>query len=390
METLRVLVVDDELGMRLGVMRALKDHVVSFPDIDGDVNFALEQAETAEQAFDIIGSVQPDILLLDYKLPGMSGLELLDRVRSLEGDMLTIMITAYASLETAVSAVKRGAYDFIAKPFTPEELKNTIRKAAGRLLLARQARRLAREKRRVRFEFIRVVAHELKAPLGAIEGYLNILQDIDSASDSETHRRIVERCVVRITGMRKMIGDLLDLTRIESGQLHRDLVETDVREIAETAMATFRPEAGERNITLALHCEKPLSLIADRVEIEIIFNNLISNALKYNRDGGRVDVTVSGGTNETVITVADTGIGMSEEELAKLFNEFVRIKNEKTKNILGSGLGLSTVKKLATLYNGEATAESTPDVGSTFMVILREPEPPEEIDEEKTDTEFVT
>ena len=91
-------------------------------------------------------------------------------------DMLTIMITAYASIETAVSATKRGAYDFLAKPFTPDELKSTIRKAAARLILAKQARKLAEEKQQVRFEFIRVLGHELKAPLNAVAGYLDLIQ----------------------------------------------------------------------------------------------------------------------------------------------------------------------------------------------------------------------
>ena len=99
------------------------------------------------------------------RCPGISGLEVLDGSPDLQTEMLTIMITAYASIETAVPATKRGAYDFLAKPFTPDELRNTIRKAATRLVLAKQARKLAEEKRQVRFQFIRVLGHELKAPL---------------------------------------------------------------------------------------------------------------------------------------------------------------------------------------------------------------------------------
>ena len=110
-------------------------------------------------------------------MPGISGLDVLDRLAGMQTDMLTIMITAYASIETAVTATKRGAYDFLAKPFTPDELKSTIRKAAARLILAKQARKLAEEKRQVRFEFIRVLGHELKAPLNAVAGYLELIQE---------------------------------------------------------------------------------------------------------------------------------------------------------------------------------------------------------------------
>ena len=109
---------------------------------------------------------------------------------------------------------------------------------------------------------------------------------------------------------------------------------------------------------------------ADRTEIEMIFNNLISNAVKYNRDQGRVGVTVGMTGDEVRIQVEDTGIGMTQEETQRLFSDFSRIKNEKTRHILGSGLGLSTLKKIVTLYNGEITVKSKPDVGSTFTVTL--------------------
>jgi signal transduction histidine kinase len=109
----------------------------------------------------------------------------------------------------------------------------------------------------------------------------------------------------------------------------------------------------------------------DRGEIEIVLNNLISNAVKYNRDNGTVTVKLSDSPDEVVMTVSDTGIGMSEEERERLFGEFVRIKNDKTRNILGSGLGLNIVKRIAALYDGRVSVESTPDVGSTFSVVLK-------------------
>jgi signal transduction histidine kinase len=118
-----------------------------------------------------------------------------------------------------------------------------------------------------------------------------------------------------------------------------------------------------------------VALTADPNEIEIILNNLISNAVKYNHDGGSVRVRLGHDGEETVIEVQDTGIGLAPEEAAKLFNEFTRIKNEDTVKILGSGLGLSTVHKLAQLYGGDATVESERHVGSTFRVTLRAAEP---------------
>ena len=370
MQTLRTLVVDDEIGMRLSIQRALIKHRLNLPDVDEDIGFEVDLAETGEEALLKIEANRPDILLLDYKLPGISGLDVLEKVTSKTSEMVTIMITAYASIETAVTAVKSGAFDFIAKPFTPAELKKTVNKAAQSVILARQLRKLAQEKRQVRFQFISVLAHELKSPLNSIDGYLDILQKKTLGTDLTAYQSMVDRCMVRIEGMRKLIYDLLDLTRLESGQKQRELKELDAREIAKQAMETVLPEAKRRNITVELHADTPIVARCDAGEIEIIFNNLISNGVKYNRDNGRVDIFLNKEDGQVSIAVKDTGIGMSEEETVRLFNEFVRIKNEKTRNILGSGLGLTIVKKIVLLYNGTVSVQSKSGEGSTFTVTL--------------------
>ncbi|MBN2289676.1 MAG: response regulator [Candidatus Glassbacteria bacterium] len=372
MTTLKILVADDEPGMRLAVERALRSFRLDLPEIGEEVHFETSPAESGEQALEMIGNSPPDILLLDHKMQGISGLEVLERLRGTESqDILTVMVTAYASLETAVSAIKKGAFDFLAKPFTPQELKDTVSKAAENLIMARHARRLEQEKRQVRFQFISVLAHELKAPLNAIEGYLNIMREQPEAMQSrETYERVIERCTVRTAQMRKLIVDLLETTRIESGRKKRELAQVDLAAAARAAIETAAPEAQQRGIEIRLEAPGQITMTADRSEIEIILNNLVSNAVKYNRDGGRVVVKIEQRDSRVVIAVSDTGIGMTAEEAASLFQEFVRIKNDKTRNILGSGLGLSIVKKLALLYGGKVEVASTPDEGSTFTATL--------------------
>lgn len=370
METLRVLVVDDEAGMRAAVTRALRAHTVALPDQHGEVRFEAAEVDSGEAALARIEESPPDIVLLDHKLPGLSGLDVLDRLAGRKLDLLVVMITAYASLETAVVATRRGAYDFLAKPFTPDELRAALFKAAKHLVIQRQARRLAEERRRVRFEFISVLAHEMKAPLAAAEGYLMMLRDRTLGGEVAAYDDVVRRASVRLDGMRKLIVDLLDLTRIESGQKRRELADVDLRDVAQTALETAAPAALARGIALNLNAPGPVVLSADRGELELIFNNLVSNAVKYNRDRGRVDVALTDGPSEVTIRVADTGIGMTPEEAGRLFGEFVRIKNDKTRRIDGSGLGLSIVKKLVLLYGGRVTVESEPDVGTTFCVVL--------------------
>lgn len=372
METLRLLVVDDEAGMRLAVARVLTAYTVRLGDA-GNTTVALDvqTAESGEDALAIMAKGAPDLMLLDMKMPGLSGLDVLRQMRERRYDTLTVMITAYATLEAAIEATKLGAHDFLPKPFTPDDLRVAVRRAVRHYAVQREARRLAEEKRQVRFQFISVLGHELKAPLAAVEGFLQILKDGSAGTDPEVTARVVDRALVRTEGMRKLIGDLLHLTRIESGQKRRDLEPIDLRDIVLAAVETASAAAARRGIAIGVQAPPAAPMTADRGEIEIILNNLISNAVKYNRDGGRVDVGLDRGGEGWVLTVTDTGIGLAPEDCARLFQEFVRIKNDRTRHISGTGLGLSIVSKLAQLYGGEASVVSQPGVGSTFTVTLR-------------------
>ena len=379
MEPLRVLVVDDEAGMRHGITRALRDFALTLPDFEEPIRFATETADSGEAALERLAGETYDLILLDHKLGGMTGVEVLEQLQSKSLDLLVIMITAFATIETAVRATKDGAFDFLPKPFTPAELRETLRKAALHLLTQRRAKQLAEEKRRVRFDFISVLGHELKAPLAAIENYLKLMQQRVAGDTLEAYGQAIERSLARAGGMRKLIADLLDMTRIESGQKRRELTVVDVEQVARTAIETVQEQARQRGITIELTTTGDCTLPADRSELEIVLTNLVSNAVKYNRDDGRVDVTLAGTDESLQLSVRDTGIGISDQERQKLFTEFGRIRNDRTRQIEGSGLGLSTVKKIAELYAGRVEVSSTPDVGSTFRVTLtRAAAPPPE------------
>lgn len=368
METLRVLVTDDEPGMRLGVARALRDYRVWIPDTETEVAFEVEQAESGEEALEKIARRAPDILLLDHKMPGISGLDVLDRVAGMKLDMLTIMITAYASIETAVTATKRGAWEFLAKPFTPDDLRDTLRKTAARVLLARRARLLANEKRQVRFEFVRVLGHELKAPLAAVSGFLDVMRGRHLGDSIADYDEVLARCEARLAGMRRLVGDLLDLTRIESGQKVRRLEPLDGEAIARGVIETLQPLAERRRVTVALAPDGAAPLVGDAGELEMVVTNLVSNAIKYNRDGGRVDVAFVRDGERAVLRVADTGVGMTPDQVEHMFDEFTR--GPRVAGIEGTGLGLSIVKKLVQLYDGAIEVASEPGRGTTVTVSL--------------------
>jgi signal transduction histidine kinase len=373
-QVVRIGMVDDEEPLCLAVSRILAKYKVHVPDVGVDASYDFAYFTSGEQFLQAIADgAQFDLLLLDLKLPGMSGLEILTELIRQNRGVLSIMITAYATFETAVQFTKLGGYDFLAKPFSPDELRYAVRKATGQFIVSQEARRLAEEKRQIRFNFISVLAHELKAPLNAIEGYLKILQ-MDEPDD---RRQMIDRSLIRLDGMKKLIFDLLDLTRIESGQKQRNFTKVDVTALARSTVELFAAEAGTRGIRMEIEPGEPVEMMADPNEIEIVLNNLVSNAVKYNRDNGSVRVSVSRSSEGIDISVTDTGIGLTATEAAKLFTEFVRIKNEETIKVIGSGLGLSTVRKLAQLYGGDATVQSVKGEGSTFTVTLHDavPEP---------------
>ena len=373
---LDVLVVDDEAGMRTGAERSLEGFSVPLPEFGETLTFAVRSASTGGEALAAIGEKTPDIVLLDYKLPDMTGIDVLEASPE-PRSFLTVMITAFASLEVAVTATKRGAFDFLAKPFTPEELRSTVQKAARSVYLHRKARRLEEEKRQVRFEFISVLAHELKSPLAAVEGYMHLMKSRISGPELAAYDTMIERSVARIGGMRKLVLDLLDLTRLESGKKKRTLVPTDLVKAAGLALEAVAPLAAQKKVSLELQSDPELIFYADPGEIDILFSNLLTNAVKYNKDGGsavlELERRAGGGVT---VRCSDTGIGMTEEELGRLFGEFVRIKNEHTRAIDGSGLGLSILKKIVDLYGGGVSVSSKYGEGSSFELWLADAEIP--------------
>ena len=370
MELIKLLVVDDEPGIRSGVSRVLRDFSVSYPFMDEACKFEIIEAPTGEDAIEIINNNLPDIMLLDNKLPGMQGIEVLEYVSKNHLDIVVIMITSYASLEVAVKATKNGAFDFIPKPFTPQELRSSMETITKQVYFRRMTKKLNTVGKQVRFQFLSVLSHELKAPLNAIEGYLKMMEEKQYGDNIDDYQAIVERSISRVKGMRSLIMDLLDLTKIESGTTTRDIKEVNLLEIAQISVDAMKPFAIQNDVNVYLNTHNEIKIKADAREMEIVFNNLISNAIKYNKSGGRVDCAIKPKDDFVIFTISDNGIGMSEEDMSKLFNEFVRIKNQKTKGISGSGLGLSIVKKIIDAYDGDITVTSSPDKGTTFTVTL--------------------
>ncbi len=371
-EKLKVIVCDDEPKMCSAIKIILDGFRPEVRTLGVEAELEVSLVSTGEELLTRMETDPADLVLLDYKLPGISGMDILGRFSEEKRETAVIIMTAYANIETAIQATRLGSFDFLAKPCTPEEVRYTVKKAAHHLIVSRHARLLAQEKKRIRFQFISVLAHELKAPINTFDAYLDVMRDMTLGKDMTAYAGIIAKCSERTDGMRKMIADLLDLTRIESGQFRRAPAALEVAGALAAAAEGVAAEAARRGIKLETE-GAGLLVEADPSEVGMILNNLFTNAVKYNRDGGLVRASAAADGGKVRITVEDTGIGMEKKDAARLFSEFVRIKNRATIGIPGSGLGLAIARKLALQAGGDIEVESEPGKGSRFTLSLPAP-----------------
>ncbi len=226
-----------------------------------------------------------------------------------------------------------------------------------------------RELEDVRAQFTLLVTHELRAPVAAIQSYLKLILEgyVPEAKVRETLVKAERRAMEQLA----LISDLLELGRIGSadarGQVQPVQIEQPLREQAELLSAGAR----ERDIEMHMDIDPDLPpVLTNPDQIKSLWNNLISNAIKYNRDGGRVDITLKREEDRLVASVADSGIGIPPEAMARLFSEFFRADNAKVHSRMGTGLGLSIVKEIVERSGGRITAESELDKGTTFRFWL--------------------
>ena len=223
---------------------------------------------------------------------------------------------------------------------------------------------------RAKSDFVNLVAHELRSPLVAIRQLHSVLLDGLAGSLEDKQKEFIYRGTHKIDALLQMIGDLLDLAKMEEENPIHQKVLTDIGPILEETVALLRPRAEDRGLTLTHSCLNVRPVHADPKGLEEILNNLLSNAINYSFAGGRVTVTVCGREASLEIKVQDEGVGIPAGEIPKIFDRFYRVKHPKTRNVTGSGLGLAIVKKVVDAHQGTIEVESIPDKGTIFKVQL--------------------
>jgi signal transduction histidine kinase len=372
--SIRLLVVDDEESVAFTVSEVLR--------LDG---FVVDTALSGEEALARLRETQYDLVLTDLHMEGGDGLSVLGEVKRTSPLTIAIVLTGFASLESAIAAMRQGAYDYLVKPCIIDDMKHTIQRGLEhrRLMLAEQDARanlelLNRELERrveertaelqrvneelarannVKDVFFATLSHELRTPLTPILGWTKLLRS--SATQAGLLDQGLETIERNARLQTRLIDDLLDISRIVSDKLHFDNEPTDLRKVVEMAVETVRNRANERGIGLSMRLtDAPLIVQGAPVRLQQVVWNLLSNAIKFSDRGGIVVVETGLANGEARVIVTDSGQGISPEFLPHVFEPFRQADGSTTRQHGGLGLGLAIVRKLVELHDGWVRAES--------------------------------
>jgi len=480
-----VLVVDDEKVIRDGCSRILASE-----------GFRVLTAADGQEALDRLDSEPVNLILCDLKMPVKGALEVLEEASLRFPDLPLIVITGHGTVNNAVECIKKGAYDFITKPFRSDHLVLIVKRALEKQTLERRAHELqeaqernlydlAMEQSRIRTiincmadgvlvtnrelevvlhnpalmrlleldstlpqpgtladyftdatladglrtmlkkagnetelisrelskgkthlralsapvhgtdhtvlgsvtvfhdisrfkeldemksNFVHMVSHELRSPLATINQLIAVILEGLAGEVTVKQQELLGRSQDKIRSLLELINDLLDVAKIESGYGMQQQGPLQLSELLEETVAFLKARAESQRIDLVLDLPAELPLIqADRRSMDEVFVNLISNAINYSPDGGRVAVTAIPHTNYLEVLVSDTGIGIAAEDLCRIFDKFYRVKNPKTRQVIGTGLGLAIVKGIVDSHRGSIEVKSEIGVGTTFRILL--------------------
>jgi two-component system phosphate regulon sensor histidine kinase PhoR len=482
----KILIVDDEKGLRLGTKRLLESE-----------GFFVDTAENGTEGIVKGTSEEFDLAVIDLKMPDIEGLEVLQTIKAKYPNTVCFIATAYASIDTAIESTRLGAYNYISKPFTPEEILHQLDIGYKHRKLLIEAEKLRQEREAslleisyeksrlrtiinninegvlvintngelayfnnaalknldiadltigvfvlnkipkgiaeivnkylakseaihksystqveikpnyelvieancspiidkdshisgivvvlrnisefkkiemVKSQFVSMVAHELKTPVAAVQGFLKIIMDESLNVSYEQQKEYISRSIIRLKGLLDLVNDLLDISRMEMKTKQREIEKLDLVELINSTLQFLEIDLAKKGIEVVKkYQEEKIIFNGDQNEITRLFTNILSNAIKYNKDKGTITVNVYYTTNYINVEISDTGIGMKPEERAKLFQEFFRAKNEFTRGVSGTGLGLTIVRRIVDSYHGKIEVESEYGKGTTFKIQL--------------------
>jgi signal transduction histidine kinase len=306
----------------------------------------------------------------------MDGLTLLQKLQDTEGDFSTIIVSAYGDMANIRTAMNRGAFDFLVKPIDFLDFETTIAKTIRHVEVLREARLRQADNQRLELasqhksQFLANMSHELRTPLNAILGYTELILDSVYGDMPQRARDVLDRVQRNGRHLLGLINDVLDLSKIEAGQLSLSLTDYSMRDVVEGVYSAVEPLALEKKIALKIEVSSDLPPgRGDERRLTQVLLNLVGNAIKFT-DQGEVVIRASAADGSFNLAVRDTGPGISKADQARLFQEFQQVDNSITRKKGGTGLGLAISKRIVEMHGGRIWVESRAGHGSTFFFTL--------------------
>ncbi|MBN1501492.1 MAG: response regulator [Spirochaetes bacterium] len=358
-----LLIVDDEVKIADKIAQILKKE-----------NYDTEVCSNGKEAIEILKTRKFDIILTDINMPEVDGFQLMNHIKTSKLETVPIVFTGYASIEGAIKALHLGAYDFIQKPVDGETLKHRINKAANHILLQRENEKNLIELKklnRLKDEFLTLVSHDLRSPLSSIGGYAGYLLKKGNLNDKQ--ERYINVIKDISDHLYSLVNELLDISKIEQGIIDLKKEKFNIGEIISSSVNSFiLLSIDKKNDLKFINKLKRTEVCMDKIKIIQVLNNLISNAIKFTEEGEIIITAESLSDNFLKISISDTGIGMSTEEINLLFSNYSINYKTGTRGEKGNGLGIAICRKFIELHNGSLEVASSPAKGSTFNIILPE------------------
>jgi signal transduction histidine kinase len=368
-----ILIVDDEEIIRKSCALALER-----------AGYQPMMADNGITALQLLTKHNCDIILLDLKMPLMGGFELLRDLKRNYPHIQVIIMTGYATIETAINAMKEGAFDFVLKPFKADQLKVMVDRCAKHLDrdLEIQDLKFANQKlhelQEMKDKFIAITSHELRTPVSHIKGYLTILNDESYPIKDGERQEFMNIINTAVSDLENIVHNMFDVLQLEKGQLVLNVEAFSIDQLLKQLVHEFQLTLNERKLDLiAISIRSPIELEGDRPRLKQVFSELIQNAIKYTNDGGQIEITADTQDGYCIVKIIDTGVGIQESEQSKIFEKFYEIQNSdyhssSKVNFLGGGLGLGLTisKAIVEAHCGRIIVESKPNQGSIFTVML--------------------
>jgi len=355
----KILIIDDEEVILDSCTRILKSSA-----------YKLATASNGQLGVDLVKEFQPDLVYVDLKMPGISGIEVIEKIRDTDPTIVVIVITGFATVSSAVEAMKNGAYDFLPKPFTPDEFRLITQRGLDKRRLILETIQLRREKEMLREQFAAIVSHELKAPLGAVQQNLFVLVSELSNQLTEDQKVRFERMQTNITDLINLILTWLRVLSVDVMKIRDNFKPTSISAIITKATQSMLIHATRKDVEIISLVKEPLPLVnGDEGTLVEALVNILGNAIKYSRAKSQIKLYAEEIENVIVISVADTGIGISKEDLPFIFNDFYTGKDGQ-KIEKSTGLGLAITRRIIEAHNGSVSVESELGVGATFSIRL--------------------